>query len=56
MMLAKDDDFILLLLLLSQQLPLTAAVLSNAKLRHFLSSSNLEEETAVFPDVPYSYQ
>ncbi len=42
MMPVKDDDFILFLLLLSQQLPLTAAVLSNAKLKHFLSYIELK--------------
>jgi hypothetical protein len=46
---AKDGDFILLLLLLSQQLPLTAAVLSNAKLKHFLSFIELRRRDHRIP-------
>jgi len=46
---AKDDDFILLLLLLSQQLPLTAAVLSNTKLKHFLSYIELKRRDRRIP-------
>ena len=46
---AKDDDFILFLLLLSQQLPLTAAVLSNAKLKHFLSYIELKRRDRRIP-------
>jgi hypothetical protein len=49
MMSAKDGDFILLLLLLSQQLPLTAAVLSNAKLKHFLNFIELRRRDCRIP-------
>jgi hypothetical protein len=48
-MLAKDDDFIILFLLLSQQLPLTAALLSNAKLRHFISFIELRKRDRRIP-------
>jgi hypothetical protein len=49
MMSAKEDDFLLLLLLYSQQLPLTAAVLSNAQLKHFLGYIELKRRDCHIP-------
>jgi hypothetical protein len=44
-----DDDFIMILLLLSWQLPLTAAVISTSKLRHFLSYVELRRRDRNIP-------
>ena len=38
-----DDDFFMMFLLVSCQLPLLALIFSDAKLKHFLSSAELQK-------------
>jgi hypothetical protein len=47
--LCDNSDFVALFLLLSCQLPLLAAIFSEAKMKHFLSSTELQRRDRCIP-------